>query len=35
MDQQDFVDRLAVLIPETQTRCCAWVLMTNHAHFLF
>jgi len=35
MDQQDFVDRLAVLIPETQTRCYAWALMTNHAHFLF
>ncbi len=34
-DQQNFVDRLAVLIPETQTRCYAWVLMTNHAHFLF
>jgi REP element-mobilizing transposase RayT len=35
MDQQDFVDRLSGLIPETQTRCYAWVLMTNHAHFLF
>ncbi|MDO9264199.1 MAG: transposase [Desulfosalsimonadaceae bacterium] len=35
IDQQEFVDRLAVLIPETQTRCYAWVLMTNHAHFLF
>lgn len=34
-DQQSFVDRLAVLIPETQTCCYAWVLMTNHAHFLF
>jgi len=34
-DQQDFVDRLAVLIPETQARCYGWVLMTNHAHFLF
>ena len=34
-DQQDFLDRLAVLIPETQTRCYAWVLMSNHAHFLF
>jgi len=34
-DQQDFVDRLTHLIPETETRCYAWVLMTNHAHFLF
>ncbi|MBT4642529.1 MAG: transposase [Deltaproteobacteria bacterium] len=33
-DQQDFVDRLAFLLPETETRCYAWVLMTNHAHFL-
>ncbi len=29
------MDRLSVLIPETQTRCYAWVLMSNHAHFLF
>jgi REP element-mobilizing transposase RayT len=35
LDQQAFVDRLSVLIPETQTRCYAWVLMSNHAHFLF
>jgi len=35
IDQQNFVGRLAVLIPETQTGCYAWVLMSNHAHFLF
>ena len=34
-DQEDFVDRLSKLVPETRTSCYAWVLMTNHAHFLF
>ena len=34
-DSRDFVDRLAGLVPDTETRCYAWVLMTNHAHFLF
>lgn len=34
-DRNDFVDRLSHLIPETQTICYAWVLMDNHAHFLF
>lgn len=34
-DRQDFVDRLSRLAPETQTACYAWVLMGNHAHFLF
>ncbi len=34
-DQENFVGRLAQLVPETQTFCYAWVLMTNHAHFLF
>jgi putative transposase len=34
-DYEDFLKRLEALIPETQTRCYAWVLMTNHAHFLF
>jgi REP element-mobilizing transposase RayT len=33
-DYDDFLDRLAALIPETQTTCMAWVLMTNHTHFL-
>lgn len=35
VDQDNFVDRLSQLVPETQTSCYAWVLMTNHAHFLF
>jgi REP element-mobilizing transposase RayT len=34
-DYEDFLKRVEALIPETQTRCYAWVLMTNHAHFLF
>lgn len=34
-DQENFVDRLSLLVPETQTSCYAWVLMGNHAHFLF
>ncbi len=33
-DQENFVGRLAQLVPETQTFCYAWVLMTNHAHRL-
>jgi REP element-mobilizing transposase RayT len=34
-DRQNFIDRLARLLPETQTFCYAWVLMPNHTHFLF
>ena len=34
-DREDFLDRLSVLVPETQTSCYAWSLMDNHAHFLF
>ena len=33
-DKDRFVDRLATLLPETQTACYAWALMSNHAHFL-
>ncbi len=33
-DLENFVDRLSQLIPETRTSCYAWVLMTNHVHFL-
>ena len=33
-DKGQFVDRMASLVPETQTVCCAWALMSNHAHFL-
>ena len=34
-DYEDFIERLAMLLPETKTACYAWVLMPNHAHFLF
>jgi len=34
-DYEDFIDRLAMLLPEMKTSCYAWVLMPNHAHFLF
>jgi REP element-mobilizing transposase RayT len=34
-DYGDLLERLESLIAETQTRCYAWVLMPNHAHFLF
>ena len=33
-DRADFLTRLSVLLPETQTACCAWAFMPNHAHFL-
>ena len=32
-DRENFIERLSVLIPETQTQCYAWAFMTNHAHF--
>jgi REP element-mobilizing transposase RayT len=34
-DRDALVDRLASVLPETQTACYAWVFMDNHAHFLF
>jgi REP element-mobilizing transposase RayT len=34
-DYEDFLERLAMLLPETKTACYAWVLIPNHAHFLF
>lgn len=33
-DRQDFLDRLADLLPRTSTACYAWALMPNHAHLL-
>ena len=33
-DREDFLERLSNLLPETQTCCYAWVLMSNHAHLL-
>jgi putative transposase len=34
-DYEDFIERLAMLLPEMKTACYAWVLIPNHAHFLF
>ncbi len=33
-DRENFLDRLADLIPKTRTRCFAWALLPNHAHLL-
>lgn len=33
-DHEDFIRRLKDLVPETRTRCHAWVLRSNHDHFL-
>ena len=34
-EKENLVDRLDHLIPQTETSCYAWVLLSNHAHFLF
>jgi putative transposase len=34
-DKDNFLGRLEALLPETQTICYAWALLSNHAHFLF
>ena len=34
-DRNDMLDRLAVLLPATNTSCYAWAFLSNHAHFLF
>jgi putative transposase len=34
-DRADMLERLARLLPQTETTCYAWVLIPNHAHFLF
>jgi len=34
-DCEDFLSRLSTLLPETETSCYAWALLSNHAHFLF
>lgn len=33
-DRQVFLDRLSLLLGETQTECLAWALMSNHFHLL-
>ena len=34
-DRDNFLDRLAILLPETNITCYAWAFLSNHAHFLF
>jgi REP element-mobilizing transposase RayT len=33
-DRANFVNRLSHIIPETETGCYAWALMSNHVHLL-
>ena len=33
-DRKNFLHRLDKLIPETQTDCFAWALISNHVHLL-
>ena len=34
-DRDNFMERLCNIVTETKTSCFAWVLIPNHAHFLF
>ncbi len=34
-DRDDFIERLSIILPESNTYCYAWALLSNHAHFLF
>jgi putative transposase len=34
-DRDEFVNRLAALLPEAKTACYASAFIPNHAHFLF
>lgn len=34
-DREDFINRLEILCPTTQTKCYAWAFLPNHCHFLF
>jgi len=34
-DRDDFIERLSIILPETDTSCYAWALISSHAHFLF
>ena len=34
LDRENFLERLSLLVPKTQSICYAWVFMSNHAHFL-
>ena len=32
-DRDNLLDRLSLILPETNTSCYAWALMPNHAHY--
>ena len=34
-DRDDFIERLSIILPESNTYCYSWALLSNHAHFLF
>ncbi|MBW1796645.1 MAG: transposase, partial [Deltaproteobacteria bacterium] len=34
-DRKSFLERLAIILEETQTQCYAWALIPNHFHLLF
>jgi putative transposase len=34
-DRNDMMDRLADLLPATNTTCYGWAFLSTHAHFLF
>jgi len=34
-NRKSFLDRLALILEETQTQCYAWALLPNHFHLLF
>ena len=34
-DYNNFLNRLGIILPDTETPCFAWALMTNHVHMLF
>ena len=34
IDRDDFVDRLSMIIHESETLCYAWALIPNHFHLL-
>jgi len=33
-DRENLIERLSILLPETQTQCYAWSLLSNHSHLL-
>ena len=33
-DRSSFLERLAIILEETQTQCYAWTLIPNHFHLL-